>query len=568
MNTPLWQQISLSPCETFHLLEERPLYPQRFTQVMKYHAPGLAPAKDAAGAFHIDLQGQAAYSSRFLETFGFYEGLAAVCSQAGWLHIHPSGEAGYPEHYAWCGNFQEGHCPVKNRQGYYYHINHQGARTYSESYAYVGDFKEGMAVVCNQQGLQTHINYQGDFTHGHWFLGLGVYHKGVANAQDRRGHYHIDRQGHPLYAERYARVEPFYNGVAWVETLTGAYVTLDLQGKPLAVIRPPQRPLWQQLSADMVGFWRTKTIACAIRFRVLEDLPATTTEIAQRTNLAEGALARLLRALWELAIVYYQEDSWHLTEKGQLLSPADEKFLAAAAVMWSDVNDHCWHSLEQSLLNYMPTVPRLFKASASDEKLADYHRAIDGYAANDFLILLERLDWEQHDRLIGVGRSAKVLLEQLLQQYSHLQARLLGDAYLFKHLTIPASLTTRYVLQPHSPLHPWPASADAILLPRVLHYYSDPQTLTILRCIEQALLCGGKIYLLETLLEEQTPQGGLLDLNMWVESGGQLRTLALWQQLFEQSGLCLQANQAISSGIHLLTLQRSATQEVIDESGQ
>src|SRR5688572_8019263 len=108
-----WQQAVVSLCETHHIFNHIPMYTQRFETVMKYHAPGLASVKDLAGAFHIDIDGQPAYSMRFVETFGFYEGLAAVRSAEGCLHIKADGTEAYSVRYLWCGNFQEGHCPVR-----------------------------------------------------------------------------------------------------------------------------------------------------------------------------------------------------------------------------------------------------------------------------------------------------------------------------------------------------------------------------------------------------------------------------------------------------------------------
>ena len=217
-----WQDTIVSPCETFHLLQGKPLYVQRYTQVLKYHEPGLAPVKNGTQAFHIDVYGLPAYSNQFIETFGFYEGLAAVKNEEGWFHITCKGEALYSARYAWCGNFQEGFCPIKDKStGLYFHINREGEKAYQEQYQYAGDFKEGRAVVCNALGLHTHIDYQGNFIHEKWFSDLDVFHKGFARAKDEKGWFHINKSGNPLYQERYAMIEPFYNGISRVETFNG-----------------------------------------------------------------------------------------------------------------------------------------------------------------------------------------------------------------------------------------------------------------------------------------------------------------------------------------------------------
>src|SRR5690242_14140342 len=124
MNGIVWKHIIVSPCETFHLLNGKPLYSQQYSQVMKFHEPGLAPVKSESHAFHIDVQGLPAYSHRYIETFGFYERLAAVRNEEGCFHVNTEGVPIYLERYDWCGNFQEHCCPVRDKiTGLYFHIN-------------------------------------------------------------------------------------------------------------------------------------------------------------------------------------------------------------------------------------------------------------------------------------------------------------------------------------------------------------------------------------------------------------------------------------------------------------
>ena len=233
----IWQNTRVSPCETFHLYNGKPLYDQRYYHVMKYHKPGLAPVKNDVHAFHINIQGLPAYSNRFIETFGFYEYLAAVKNEEGWFHITSKGKAIYSTCYQWCGNFQEGFCPVKDQAGYYFHINFEGKQNYPQKYNYVGDFKEGIAVVCNELGLHTHIDYKGNFIHKRWFIDLDIFHKGFARAKNEEGWFHISKNGKPIYNELYSMIEPFYNGVARVETKYKELLLINQSGDKICTLR-------------------------------------------------------------------------------------------------------------------------------------------------------------------------------------------------------------------------------------------------------------------------------------------------------------------------------------------
>ena len=103
------KQIVVSQDETHHLVDDIPVYQERFLKVLKFHEPGLAPVISLMGAYHIDLTGRPSYPQRFLNVFGFYQGLAAVEDATGCYHIHPDGTPAYIQRYRWCGNFQNNH---------------------------------------------------------------------------------------------------------------------------------------------------------------------------------------------------------------------------------------------------------------------------------------------------------------------------------------------------------------------------------------------------------------------------------------------------------------------------
>ncbi len=150
-----------------------------FEEVFKFHSPGLAPVRDTSGAYHIKPSGQAAYSGRYLNTFGFYERRAAVRTENGWFHIQTSGKRLSDERYAWCGNFQGGRCTVRRFDGLYLHLQPDGKPVYQACYRYTGDYRDGIAVVQGENGLHTHINLHGELLHGSWLIDLDVFHRGL-----------------------------------------------------------------------------------------------------------------------------------------------------------------------------------------------------------------------------------------------------------------------------------------------------------------------------------------------------------------------------------------------------
>ena len=69
-----WRKYGISEDASHHVYRGRPAYRSRFHEVLKFHEPGLAPVRDASGAYHITHDGRPAYEPRHMRTFGFYEG--------------------------------------------------------------------------------------------------------------------------------------------------------------------------------------------------------------------------------------------------------------------------------------------------------------------------------------------------------------------------------------------------------------------------------------------------------------------------------------------------------------
>lgn len=235
-----WKASTISPDGSHHQIQDKPMYPQRFDDVQKFHDPGLAPIRLKGKACHIKPDGSRAYESEFLSVFGFYDLKAAVQNYDGWYHITPEGKPLYAERYRWCGNFQEGFCPVRNYDHEYFHINLLGKSLYPARWKYAGDFRDGIAVVQSENGLSTHIDRHGNLIHDKWFLDLDVFHKGHARACDFEGWTHINKNGMPIYERRFISVEPFYNGQARVEKHGHALVIINELGETLVELREGQ----------------------------------------------------------------------------------------------------------------------------------------------------------------------------------------------------------------------------------------------------------------------------------------------------------------------------------------
>lgn len=542
-----WSALSISVCGTHHVdARGEPAYDQRFDEVLKFHAPGLAPVRRGDQAWHIRREGSPAYDRRFVRAFGYYEGLAAVAAHDGWHHITPAGDDAYPERYAWCGNFQQGRCTVRYDDGAYRHIKDDGCAAYRDRWCYAGDYRDGIAVVQATDGRSTHIDTDGKVIHGHWFVDLDVFHKGFARARDDDGWTHIDDRGRPIYMRRFFSVEPFYNGQARVERFDGALEVIDEAGSTVVELRPPRRSEFAALSGDMVGFWRTQTIAAAVRLHVIEELPATEAEVADRCGLRRDGTRRLLRALGELGLAYHEAGRWRLTPRGEFLRAEHPLTLADAALEYAGPFSSMWSRLPDALRRDSHwTAPDIFGEVARDEgRRVGHHRMLQSYARHDYAEVCRALDLRGDERVIDAGGGLGVLGQLVLNAHPSAQVTVLERPEVVAQAE-PSNPGLRW----HSAnlLEPWGLEADVVLLSRVLHDWDDAAAQQILTHARTALPVGGRVYIIEMLIAEGSVAGALCDLHLLMATGGRERSAEEFGRLLAMTGFQLEGVRTVAA---------------------
>ncbi len=538
-----WRDYALSPDSTHHVHRGKPAYSPRFFEALKFHAPGLAPVLDASGAYHIAPDGQPAYSARYLRTFGFYEGRAAVRSKRGWFHILPDGTPLYGGRFAWCGNFQEGRCAVRSADGGYFHIAADGAPAYEERYRYVGDYKDGCAVAQAEDGAHTHIDAFGNRVHGRWFLDLDVFHKNYARARDSRGWHHVDRSGKPLYARRFGSVEPFYNGQARVEGLDGSLSVIDESGETILVLRDPAVSHVERLSGEMVGLWKTQTIRAAAELGAIDTLPATADAVERSLRLSEGAGVRLMRALTELELVHKSSSGvYHPTDLGAHLARSHPLTLADAALHWGRESYAAWSGVTEALRSGQSGFEKIYGASFFDwiqDKPADlqaYHAAMSTYAKHDYHDLAEFVDFTTHEHALDAGGGAGELTFALLRSCPELTATVMDRPEVVEIARLPKDLEHRCRFIAGDIFRKWHKTSDAVILARVLHDWRDSDALRILKRARESMRRDATLYVIEMIPNDETGDGGLLDLNMLAMTEGAERTEEQFRNLLAQAG--------------------------------
>lgn len=530
------EKTMVSDCRTFHLNKlNKPLYKSRFDEVLSFHnveGVWLAAAQLGRIAFHINVDGVPIYAQQFFRCFGFYQGFAAVVDRDGWHHIKSDGSELYEDRYQFAGNYQENAVVVMDAEGNYFHIDENGKPLYDARWRYCGDFKDGIAVVQSQDGLNTHILKDGSFLHGRWFTDLDVYHKGFARAKTQNGWSHIDRAGSPIYSHYFLSVEPFYNGFARCEASDGALLVIDECGNVVRKLRDGHADKFAELSEDMVGYWKTMTISCAVRLQIFEHMPASLEQLARHCSCELANLSRMMSALKELDLVFFQNGLFDITEKGSYLSSTNPKTLADAAVEYAGDLLKRWENLPV-LIQSGASPSGIFDAVANDRKrVRSHHRMLTSYALKDYSKIVANLPIQSGNVVFDAGGGLGTLAD--LVQCSFPDAIVyLGDM----HEVIAESGFARKLALDFFSV--WPIKADQIILARVLHDWPDKDAIEILKNAQHSLTANGNIIVVEMLLEKNSTAGALCDLHLLAVTGGKERNVEEFEELGKLAGLRL-----------------------------
>jgi SAM-dependent methyltransferase len=270
---------------------------------------------------------------------------------------------------------------------------------------------------------------------------------------------------------------------------------------------------------------------------VFEALPEFYGTVAQKCGVPPAMMLRLLRALAELRLVERFEAGWRSTEKGAFLGRNHPMTLADAALEYAGPLGDAWRDLDVALRNERTSAGEsVFQVVAEDtDRLGPHHRMLQSYAAHDYPAVVAALDIHAGDRVLDAGGGTGTLARLLTRRHVDASVAVLD---------LPGVVAAAREAGPDDGikwfagdlLSPWPTAADVVVLARVLHDWDDLHALAILRNARASLPVGGRVHIVEMLLDPEAPDGGLCDLHLLAVTGGRERTLEDLIALLVDSG--------------------------------
>ncbi len=306
------------------------------------------------------------------------------------------------------------------------------------------------------------------------------------------------------------------------------------------------------------GYVVTQLLWVAVELRIADELaegPRTAEELAGKVGAHAGNLRRVLRGL--AAEEVFEElpgGRFGLTAMGELLREGVEGSQRGAVLARGGL----YYGAEAGLLDAVRDggVPfervhgrTLFShLDAHPAESARFQGSMAVRAAREAAAVVEAYDFRRFRTLVDVGGGSGVLTRAIRAAAPGLSVTLFDRPEVVRDAQPPAVGGDFFT--------EIPAGADAYLLSRVIHDWSDDDASAILRTVCRAIPENGTLLLVEAVLPERAaddPAAVRMDVHMLTLLGGQERTADEFAALLAASGFRLDRvlPTGPKSGVHI-----------------
>lgn len=332
------------------------------------------------------------------------------------------------------------------------------------------------------------------------------------------------------------------------------------------VATPP--PELAELFDIVLGYQRSQAVMVAAELGVpdlLRDGPRPVEELASATGAHGPALYRLLRALAAIGVVHEDEQRrFSLTPMGEYLRR--DHPLSADPVARMYCADYEWRAWGELLYGVRTGGSPALRALGTDvweyrRRHRDQGRVFDAAMRTlSRLIaagLLKVYSFDEHRLVADIGGGTGAVLAAVLSAYPTLEGILFDQPHVVADagpVLGEAGVQDRVAVVPGDFFAEVPTGADAYLMVRVLHDWTDDDAVRILRCVRAAMRADARLLILDAVLgpPNEDAQSKFLDLMMLVSAGGRERERREWDALLSQSGLRLVRSTPATPTCHVI----------------
>jgi len=289
-------------------------------------------------------------------------------------------------------------------------------------------------------------------------------------------------------------------------------------------------------------------LSSLIKNEVLEAIGSgmnSTDELAKKCNLNNNVLARTLRYASIIGLVNITENKYSLTEVGLcFLKNTPGSLYGSASFISAPPWRDSWMNFEHCLKSGEPAFDHVFGQPFFQflDSNQEYGKPFNHYMTMMTTVVApvvaEAYTFIAFDTICDVGGGQGILLKAILEK-SPKSKGILFDMESAVKENLLENTSDRVEIVSGNFFDSIPA-ADCMVLKTIIHDWNDENAIRILTNCRKNLKPGGKILLVEQVVEEPyTLMSLFYDLHMQVMLGGAERTEQEFKILFESAGLKL-----------------------------
>jgi len=307
-----------------------------------------------------------------------------------------------------------------------------------------------------------------------------------------------------------------------------------------------------QLIVDLaLGFVLSGALATAVKLGIADlvaDRPMSADEIGDELHAHGQSVQRLMRSLSSLG-VFVEDDRhrFHATPASVLLQRSTPNNLRDAVLMITQ--DIFWKPMgafEDVVLTGWNGMERVFGKPffdyLSENKKAGqiFHNGMSSLSDMENRLMAGSYDFSPFGTIVDVGGGHGGFLIEILKTAPQSRGINYDRAHVLKSARIE-ELPGRWECVEGDFFESVPTGADAYVLKRIIHDWTDETCVQILRNIREVMAPGARVLVADTVIPPgNDPHGGkILDMLMMASLEGRERTRDEFAALFRQSGLRL-----------------------------
>ncbi|MEO7000347.1 MAG: methyltransferase [Ktedonobacterales bacterium] len=291
---------------------------------------------------------------------------------------------------------------------------------------------------------------------------------------------------------------------------------------------------------------------------LLADGAKTADQLAAATSANPDALYRTLRALASISV--FEEIAprrFALTPLATLLQIDHPNSMHARAIFWGEEPYQAWGGLHYSVMTGEPAFDHIFGTSHFSylanhaESSAIFNQVMSSAVRLAADAIADAYDFSTAHTLVDIGGGQGVLLSTILRANPALHGILFDQPHVVVNaepMVATAGVADRCALVGGDFFTSALPHGDIYTLRQIIHDWDDEQCVAILKNCAQSLAAGGKVLVIENVIEQSATASEtlFLDIMMLVMTGGHERTADEFRSLFSAAGL--QVTRIIPTG--------------------